>query len=159
MAQYFKTVSNIFPHQNFLLFLSCVCLFSLDVLSFTLTLNQLSSIIQGSLFLLLPRWLPYGCYFPLLLPINTSFHFFSSVYLSSTKLVFICQFRLFFLQAASLILSCDNLILHEPTLVIFPPSLISPLSIFHQLFPFIFFASFLPAIVLVIFFCQLFLLI
>ena len=159
MAQYFKTVSNIFPHHNFLLFLSCVCLFSLDVLSFTLTLNQLSSIIQGSLFLLLPRWLPYGCYFPSLFPINTSFHFFSSVYLSSTKLVFICQFRLFFLQAASLILSCDNLILHEPTLVIFPPSLISPLSIFHQLFPFIFFASFLPAIVLVIFFCQLFLLI
>ena len=89
-------------------------------------------------FLLLPRWLPYGCYFPWLLPINTSFYFFSSVSLSSTKLVFICQFCLFFLQAVSLILSCDNPILHEPILVIFPPSLISPLAIFHQFFPFIF---------------------
>lgn len=145
-----------FPHRNFLLFLSCFSVF-LRCSFFHIDIESIIFNYSGlSFFLLLPRWLPYGCYFHRLLPINTSFDFFSSVSLGLTKLVFICQFCLSFLRLLSW--PMITLFAINQFLLFFHLLLFLLYPYFISSFP-LFFASFSQVIVLVIFLCQLFLLI
>lgn len=152
-------MSSIFPHHNFLLFLSRVCLFSLDVLSFTLTLNQLSSIILGSLFLF---YYPDGYLMDAIFP-----SYCLSIHLFISSLLFLWAQQNWFLFVNFAFSFCRLLLFSCPVITLF--SMNEFLLFFHLLlfllypyfissFP-LFFASFLPVIVLVIFLCQLFLLI
>ena len=128
----FKRQSAIYFHIAVSYSFFPVCLFSLDVLSFTLTLNQLSSIILGSLFfLLLPLWvlpirLPYGTLWMAIFP-----GYCLSIHLLISSLLFLWAQQNWFLFFNFAFSFCRLLLLSGPVITLF--SMNQFLLFFHLL--------------------------
>lgn len=161
----FKRQSAIYFHIAVSYSFFPICLFSLDVLSFTLTVNQLSSIILGSLFFSSTTLMGATHKVTLWMAIFPGYCL--SIHLLISSLLFLWAQQNWFLFVDFAFSLCRLLLLSGPVITLF--SINQFLLFFHLLlfllypyfissFP-LFFASFLQVIVLVIFLCQLFLLI